>query len=78
MTEFENEVKFNQKFFQRIKYVYDHEYNTLKGEDKKLLEVVYKRLHSCWCLAPKGEDGTYAGNQQGVGKASAGVWRYAS
>ena len=23
MTEFENEIKFNQKFFQRIKYVYD-------------------------------------------------------
>ena len=53
MTEFENEVKFNQKFFQRIKYVYDHEYNTLKGEDKKLLEVVYKDFTHAGALLPK-------------------------
>ena len=53
MTEFENEVKFNQKFFQRIKYVYDHEYKTLKGEDKKLLEVVYKDFTHAGALLPK-------------------------
>lgn len=41
MVEFSNEVSFNQKLFQRIKYVYDHELNTLQGEDKKLLEKVY-------------------------------------
>ncbi len=28
--------------FDRIKYVYDHEYSKLTGEDKKLLEVIYK------------------------------------
>ena len=53
MTEFENEVKFNQKFFQRIKYVYDHEYKTLKGEDKKLLEVIYKDFTHAGALLPK-------------------------
>lgn len=53
MTEFENEIKFNQKFFQRIKYVYDHEYKTLKGEDKKLLEVVYKDFTHAGALLPK-------------------------
>lgn len=42
LTDFDNEINFNKKFFDRVKYVYDHEYNNLKGEDKKLLEVVYK------------------------------------
>ncbi len=41
MVDFSNEVSFNQKLFKRIKYVYDHERNTLKGEDKKLLEKIY-------------------------------------
>ena len=34
LTNFENEISFNQKFFERVKYVYDHERNSLKGEDK--------------------------------------------
>ena len=42
LTELENEISFNQKLFERIKYVYDHEYNKLKGEDKRLTEVIYK------------------------------------
>lgn len=53
LTDFENEVKFNQKFFQRIKYVYDHQYKTLKGEDKKLTEVVYKSFVNAGALLPK-------------------------
>lgn len=53
MTDFENEIKFNQKFFQRVKYVYDHEYTKLTGEDKKLLEVVYKSLTHAGALLPK-------------------------
>ncbi|WP_315564810.1 M3 family metallopeptidase, partial [Alloprevotella tannerae] len=53
MTDFENEIKFNQKFFQRIKYVYDHELNQLKGEDKKLLEEVYKSFTHAGALLPK-------------------------
>ena len=36
VTEWENEMSFNKPLFQRIKYVYDHEYKKLKGEDKKL------------------------------------------
>ena len=53
MTDFENEIKFNQKFFQRVKYVYDHEYTKLTGEDKKLLEVVYKNFTHAGALLPK-------------------------
>ena len=53
MTDFENEIKFNQKFFQRVKYVYDHEYTKLTGEDKKLLEVVYKSFTHAGALLQK-------------------------
>ena len=53
MTNFENEIKFNQKFFQRVKYVYDHEYTKLTGEDKKLLDVVYKSFTHAGALLPK-------------------------
>ncbi len=42
LTDLDNEISFNQKLFERIKYVYDHEYNKLKGEDKRLTEVIYK------------------------------------
>ena len=38
----DNEISFNQKLFERIKYVYDHEYSKLKGEDQRLTEVIYK------------------------------------
>ena len=42
LTDLDNEISFNQQLFERIKYVYDHEYNKLKGEDKRLTEVIYK------------------------------------
>ena len=42
LTNLDNEISFNKKLFERIKYVYDHDYNKLKGEDKRLTEVVYK------------------------------------
>ena len=42
LTDLENEISFNQKLFERIKYVYDNEYKKLKGEDKRLTEVIYK------------------------------------
>ena len=49
-----NELMFNKQLFERIKYVYDHEYATLKGEDKKLLEVTYKDfVHSGALLSGK-------------------------
>ena len=36
-----------------MKYVYDHEYTKLTGEDKKLLEVVYKSFTHAGALLPK-------------------------
>ena len=42
LTDLENDIMFDKVLFQRIKYVYDHELSTLQGEDKKLLEEVYK------------------------------------
>ena len=42
LTNLDNEISFNQKLFERIKYVYDHEYSKLKGEDQRLSEVIYK------------------------------------
>ena len=42
LTDLENEISFNKVLFQRIKYVYDHEYQNLQGEDKRLTEKIYK------------------------------------
>lgn len=53
ITDFENEINFNQKFFERVKYVYDHERNSLKGEDKVLLEEIYKNFVRSGALLPK-------------------------
>jgi peptidyl-dipeptidase Dcp len=44
LTELENDITFNPELFQRVKYVYDHQYKSLKGEDKKLLEEIYKNF----------------------------------
>ena len=53
LTNFENEISFNQKFFERVKYVYDHERKSLKGEDKVLLEEIYKNFVRSGALLPK-------------------------
>lgn len=53
LTDFENEINFNQKFFERVKYVYDHERNSLKGEDKVLLQEIYKNFVRSGALLPK-------------------------
>ena len=42
LTDLENEISFNKVLFQRIKYVYDHEYQNLQGEDQRLTEKIYK------------------------------------
>ena len=42
LTDLENEISFNKVLFQRIKYVYDNEYQNLQGEDKRLTEKIYK------------------------------------
>jgi len=52
LTELENDISFNQALFQRIKYVYDHEYATLQGEDKKLVETIYKGFVRSGALLP--------------------------
>ena len=44
LAELGNEINFNEQLFQRIKYVYDKQYKKLKGEDKRLTEVVYKQF----------------------------------
>ena len=44
ITDLENEISFNKPLFQRIKTVYDNEYENLEGEDKKLLEETYKEF----------------------------------
>ena len=44
LTDLENDISFNADLLKRIKYVYEHEYATLQGEDKKLLEVVFKNF----------------------------------
>lgn len=44
LTAWSDEITFNQALFDRIKVVYDNEYQTLQGEDKKLLKVMYDRF----------------------------------
>lgn len=44
ITDLQNEIMFNKPLFQRIRQVYDNEYDSLQGEDKKLLEEVYKEF----------------------------------
>ena len=52
MTDLSNEISFNKKLFERVKYVYDNEYATLKGEDKRLTEIVYKGFVRSGALLP--------------------------
>lgn len=42
LTAWRDEITFNQPLFDRIKKVYDNEYETLEGEDKKLLSEIYE------------------------------------
>ena len=41
LTKHANDITLNKKLFERIKYVDDNEYKKLKGEDKRLTEVIY-------------------------------------
>ena len=52
MTDLSNEISFNKKLFERVKYVYDNEYAKLKGEDKRLTEIVYKGFVRSGALLP--------------------------
>lgn len=42
LTQLDNDISFNEKLFHRVKYVYDYEFAKLKGEDRRLLEEIYK------------------------------------
>ena len=42
LTDLQNEISFNKELFQRIKQVYDKQYDTLIGENQKLLDEIYK------------------------------------
>ena len=42
LTDLENEIAFNKALFERIRQVYDKQHDSLKGEDQKLLEEIYK------------------------------------
>ena len=52
LTDLENEISFNKSLFERIKKVYDAQYESLQGEDKKLLEETYKEFVRKGALLP--------------------------
>ncbi|MBR0048340.1 MAG: M3 family metallopeptidase [Prevotella sp.] len=52
LTALSNDITFNRKLFERIKYVYDHELVTLTGEDRKLTEETYKHFVRAGALLP--------------------------
>ena len=53
LTDLGNEIMFNKQLFARIKQVYDNEYATLQGEDRKLLEEIYKDFVRKGALLPE-------------------------
>ena len=52
MTDLENEITFNKPLFERIRQVYDRDYEKLTGEDQKLLEETYKSFVRNGALLP--------------------------
>lgn len=52
LAELENDIMFNKPLFERIKVVYDKEFESLQGEDKKLLEEAYKEFVRKGALLP--------------------------
>ena len=53
LTELENEISFNKKLFERIRQVYERDFDTLTGEDKKLTEEIYKEFVRNGALLPE-------------------------
>lgn len=53
ITDLENEISFNQALFARIRQVYDREHDVLQGEDRKLLEEIYKDFVRKGALLPE-------------------------
>ncbi len=52
LTDLGNEITFNKELFARVRQVYDRDYESLQGEDKKLLEETYKRFVRSGALLP--------------------------
>ena len=52
LTDLGNEISFNKALFERIRQVYDRDYDSLQGEDKKLLEEIYKDFVRKGALLP--------------------------
>ena len=53
LTDLENEISFNKALFERIRQVYDKQHDSLKGEDQKLLEEIYKYFVRKGALLPE-------------------------
>ena len=52
LTDLGNEITFNKELFARVRQVYDRDYESLQGEDKKFLEETYKRFVRSGALLP--------------------------
>ncbi len=52
LTDLDNEISFNKPLFERIRQVYDRQHDSLQGEDKKLLEEIYKDFVRKGALLP--------------------------
>ena len=52
LTDLGNEISFNKPLFERIRQVYDKQYDSLTGEDQKLLEETYKNFVRRGALLP--------------------------
>ena len=52
LTDLGNEISFNRPLFERIRQVYDKQYDSLTGEDQKLLEETYKNFVRRGALLP--------------------------
>ena len=53
ITDLKNKISFNKPLFERIRQVYDNQYSALQGEDKKLLEEIYKVFVRKGALLPE-------------------------
>lgn len=63
LTELDNEISFNQKLFERIKYVYDNEYKKLKGEDQRPHRGHLQEFRTFRRPALSREDGAHEADQ---------------
>ena len=52
LTDLGNEISFNKPLFERIRQVYDKQYDSLTGEDQKLVEETYKNFVRRGALLP--------------------------